>query len=143
MPNPHPRTEFLKPNHSRWLHKPIKVIRVPEPLADQIIELGLKLDRGELKTEADEVARLRQELEEVRHRAYRDSQWAAKREAALVNQRDRFERQLQSLRKQLRRVQSIIEPGQLLNQLRERHPKSKVTLKDVQVILELCENRDG
>ena len=128
MPNPHPRTEFLKPNLSPWQHKPIKVIRVPKPLVDRILDWARKLDRGE--------------LEDLRHRAYKDSQWAAKREAALVNQRDRFEKIANNLKKQLRRVQSI-EPGLLLNQLRERNPKSKATLKDVRDLLELCQNGDG
>ena len=142
MPNPNPRAEFLKPNYSKWQHKPIKTIRVPAPLEERIIEWARKLDRGELEEETSEIARLQQELEDVRHRAYRDSQWAAKREAALVNQRDRLEKIANNLKKQLRRVHSI-EPGQLLNQLRERHPKSKATLKDVRDLLELCQNGDG
>ena len=136
MANPHPKIENLQPVYSKWKHKPIKTIRVPEPLADEIISLGLKLDRGELASEGEEIAKLRYQLSESRRLAYREAKWSAYREAALVNQRDRFQRQADSLRRQLRQLLSV-DPTEVLNQLRQQYPQSRTSICEIQSILRI------
>ena len=146
MANPHPKIENLKPVYSKWKHKPIKTIRVPEPLADEIISLGLKLDRGELadfgvsnqsNASPDEVAQLRYQLSESRRLAYREARWSAFREAALVNQRDRFQRQADSLRQRLGQLLAL-DPAEVLNQLRQQYPQSVTTISEIQSLLRIC-----
>ncbi|CAD5934135.1 hypothetical protein PCC9214_01487 [Planktothrix tepida] len=45
MPNYNPNTEGL--TQSKWVNKPVKVYRLPEPIADDVLAYAHKLDKGE------------------------------------------------------------------------------------------------
>ncbi len=45
MPNYNPNTEGL--SQSKWVNKPVKVYRLPEPIADDVLAYAHKLDKGE------------------------------------------------------------------------------------------------
>jgi hypothetical protein len=46
MPNHNPNTEGL--TQSKWIHKPVKVYRLPEAIADDVLTYARKLDRGDI-----------------------------------------------------------------------------------------------
>lgn len=48
MPNHNPNTEGL--TQSKWIHKPVKVYRLPEAIADDVLTYAHKLDKGERGT---------------------------------------------------------------------------------------------
>lgn len=45
MANHNPNTEGL--TQSKWVNKPVKVYRLPEPIADDVLTYAHRLDRGE------------------------------------------------------------------------------------------------
>ncbi|MFM6399346.1 MAG: hypothetical protein ACKPFF_21950 [Planktothrix sp.] len=46
MPNHNPNTEGL--TQSKWIHKPVKVYRLPEPIADNVLAYARLLDKGDI-----------------------------------------------------------------------------------------------
>ena len=142
MPNPHPKRENLKPNYSQWRHKPIKVVRIPEPLADRILEIAHQLDCGELVEQADQLDALTQELEATRLQLGVEARKAAAREEALVKERNRLQRLVRRLEKSISSMQSP-SPLEILNKLRGKNRKTRTTETDVRLILEICQNPDS
>jgi hypothetical protein len=51
MPNHNPNTEGL--TQSKWIHKPVKVYRLPEAIADDVLTYARKLDKGERGTDIE------------------------------------------------------------------------------------------
>ena len=51
MSNHNPNTEGL--TQSKWIHKPVKVYRLPEVIADDVLTYAHKLDRGERGTDIE------------------------------------------------------------------------------------------
>ena len=58
----------LKPNRSGWNHYPVKTVRVPEVLANRILELGHQLDEGKQISDLAYLAQLERELETAKQK---------------------------------------------------------------------------
>ena len=100
----------------------------------------------------EQLARLKQELETARSRAYREAQLAASKEVSLLEQRDYFKQQAEKLSRWAAELEGMLkaekskgdslEPATLLNRLRAKNPKSKATLKDIELLRELIRDPD-
>lgn len=100
----------------------------------------------------EQLAQLKQELETARSRADREAQLAASREARLLEQRDYFKQQAEKLSRWVAELEERLkaekskggwpQPATLLNRLRAKNPKSKATLKDLELLRELTQAPD-